>query len=167
MRTIQLFFIVLFLIFYVLISFGSVKGLLGITLPSNKRKVILSMFTFSAIIFISFIFLYVWPLTTRNTQDYTLHLIFNAILTIDFVFKIPLSFSFLFGIFFSNTRKPLIYSMGFILSIGISCNVIYGSLFGTKELVVNQVVLNLSNLPVSYNGFKILQISDIHLGNFP
>jgi len=166
MRTIQLFFIVLFLIFYVLISFGSVKGLLGITLPSNKRKVILSMFTFSAIIFISFIFLYVWPLTTRNTQDYTLHLIFNAILTIDFVFKIPLSFSFLFGIFFSNTRKPLIYSMGFILSIGISCNVIYGSLFGTKELVVNQVVLNLSNLPVSYNGFKILQISDIHLGNF-
>ena len=165
MRTFQLLYIVPFLIFYSLISYGTIKSLLVITTPSHKKKVMWSMLIISALIFICFILLYVWPLTPRNLKDYTVHLIFNAILSVDFVFKIPIALSFVVGGFFSSTRKPIIYMVGLILSIAISINVIHGALFGTKELVVNETELEFPDLPKSYNGFKILQISDIHLGN--
>ncbi|HSO87392.1 MAG TPA: metallophosphoesterase [Draconibacterium sp.] len=56
--------------------------------------------------------------------------------------------------------------MGLILSLGISSSVIYGTLLGRKDLTVNQINLGFSNLPMNYNGLKILQISDIHLGGF-
>jgi len=157
---------VLFLIFYSLLSFGTIKSLLAITVPAHRKKVLWSTLLISAFIIVSFLLLYIWPFTARNTTDYTFHLIFNAILSVDFVFKISLSLSFLLGFFFSQKQKLIVYSMGLILSIGISSSVIYGALFGTKELVVNKIELNFSNLPESYNGFKILQMSDIHLGNF-
>jgi predicted MPP superfamily phosphohydrolase len=166
MRTFQLLFIVIFLIFYSLISIGAIKSLLGITIPANRKKVLRLLIIISAFIFISFVLLYVWPLTTRNTQEYTVHLIFNALLSVDFVFKLPLALSFIIGFFLSINRKHVIYFIGFILSIGFSSSVIYGSLFGTKDLVVNHVELDFLNLPRNYSGFKILQISDIHLGNF-
>jgi predicted MPP superfamily phosphohydrolase len=59
-----------------------------------------------------------------------------------------------------------VYSMGLILSIATCSSVIYGALFGKKDLVVNQIELEFPNLPQNYNGFTILHISDIHLGNF-
>lgn len=166
MKTYHLLFIVLFLIFYSLITYATIKSLSGITVPSKKKKVQWIVFIISSCVFISFILLYIWPLTTRNTKDYSFHLIFNAILSVDFIFKIPLAFSYVVGIFFSRKRKPIIYYIGLVLSIGISSSVVYGSLFGTKELVVNRIELAFPNLPKNYNGYKILQISDIHLGNF-
>lgn len=166
MRTFQLLFILLFLIFYSLISIGTIKSLSGIAIPNKKKKVQRIILFVSTVVFISFILLYIWPLTARNTKEYSFHLIFNAILSIDFIFKIPLALSFAVGIFFSKKKKPIIYYIGLVLSIGISSSVIYGSLFGTKELAVNRVELRFQNLPKKFDGYKILQISDIHLGNF-
>ena len=105
-------------------------------------------------------------MTTRTTKDYSLHLIYNAILSVDLIFKISIAFSFVLGIFFSIKHKPVVYSIGLILGIGMSSSVIYGSFFGTKELKVNKIELGFQNLPNNFNGYKILQISDIHLGNF-
>lgn len=166
MRSFQLLFILLFLIFYSFLSYGAIKSLLGIVLPTNRRKVSWLILIMFVIIIVSFVLLYVWPLTIRNTKDYSVHLIYNAILSIDFVFKIPLTVSFIVGIFFSIKKKPVIYTMGLILSLAISSCVIYGALFGRKDLVVNQIELEFPNLPQNYNGFKILHLSDIHLGNF-
>jgi len=166
MRTFQLLFIVIFLVFYSVISYGAVKSLLYITLPTVRKKVLWLTITISTATFISFILLYVWPLTARNTQEYTVHLIYNAILSIDFVFKIPLSISFLTGILVCSKRKATVYYMGFILSVAISGSVIYGALFGRKDLDVKQISLEYANLPKNYDGFKILQISDLHLGGF-
>ncbi len=115
---------------------------------------------------LGFILLYVWPLTTRNIKGYTIHLIYNAILSIDFVFKISLTFSLLIALFFKGDWKMVIYYIGFILSVGISGSVIYGTLFGRKNLTVNKVELQFNNLPHDFNGFKILQFSDTHLGGF-
>lgn len=124
------------------------------------------MLVVSVSIIISFVLLYVWPLTTRSTKEYSMHLIFNAILSIDFVFKIPLALSFIFGIFFCKKNKPVFYSIALILSLAVGSSVIYGTLFGRKDLVVNHVELEFPNLPENYIGFKILQLSDVHLGNF-
>ena len=166
MRTFQLIFIVVFILLYSLISYGAIKALLGIARNQLKRKLLWILSIISGLVLLLFFFLYVWPLTTRNLKDYTIHLIFNAILSIDFVFKIPLLFSFLAGQFFRIDRKKVVYIMGIVLSVAMSCSMIYGSLFGTKDLVVNNVKLNFSNLPENFDGVRIAQISDIHLGNF-
>lgn len=166
MRTFQLLSIMLFLIFYALITFGAIKGLLAIALPGNRKLVFRIMLIISFVVLISFILLYIWPLTTRNTKEYTLHLIFNAVLSIDFVFKIPLALSVLIGIPFAVRRKSVIYSIGFILSIATAVSVLYGTLFGRNNLVVNKVELEFHSLPTSFDGFKIVQISDLHMGGF-
>jgi len=120
----------------------------------------------SVFIIVSFVFLYIWPLKTPDLKDYTVHLIFNAILSVDFIFKITITLFFIIGAFYSDKRKPIIYTIGLILSIASSSAVIYGTFFGTKETIVNNVELKFSDLPKNYDGFKILHISDIHLGNF-
>jgi uncharacterized protein len=166
MRSFQLFFIALFLIFYIVVSFGAIKGLLRITSTPNRKKVFWIIFIISLAVLISFILLYIWPLTTRNTKEYTMHLIFNALLSIDFVFRLPLALSILIGIPFSVKRKTVIYSIGFLLSIATASSILYGTLLGRKDLVVNQLELAFAGLPKNFDGLKILQISDIHLGGF-
>ena len=148
------------------ITFGAIKGLLAIALNGNRKKVFRIMLTISLVVLISFFLLYIWPLTTRSTKEYTLHLIFNAVLSIDFVFKIPLALSVLIGIPFAIKRKSIIYYIGFLLSVATAVSVLYGTLFGRNNLVVNQVELEFPSLPTSFDGYKIVQISDLHMGGF-
>ena len=166
MRSFPLLILVIFLLLYSLLSYSSLKSLLSTVSAVNKRKVRWIMIVSSAAIILSFVFLYVWPFTARTTKNYSVNLIYNAILSLDFVFKLPLSLSFLLGIFFSAGKKPAIYMMGLILSVALSISVVYGALFGRNELIVNQVELEYQNLPKNYNNLKILQFSDTHLGNF-
>jgi uncharacterized protein len=166
MRTFQLLSVMLFLVFYALITFGAIKGLLSIALPGNRKKVLWLMLIISSVVLISFILLYIWPLTTRNTKEYPLHLIVNAVLSIDFVFKIPLALSVLIGIPFTVKRKSVIYYIGSLLSVATAVSVLYGTLFGRNNLVVNQIDVKFQSLPKSFDGFKIVQISDLHMGGF-
>lgn len=45
-------------------------------------------------------------------------------------------------------------------------SLIYGMLNGAYNYRKRKVTLTLNNLPASFNGFKIIQISDIHTGSF-
>jgi uncharacterized protein len=164
MRSFQLLSIVTFLLFYALVSFGAVKTVLSIVSPANKKKVLWLMLLFSVIVVAGFVMLYIWPLTTRNTKEYTLHLMFNALLSVDFVFKIPLAISLLLGTPFSGKNKLVMYYMGLILSAGLASGVIYGAIWGRKDLTIKKIEIELSKLPKVYDGIKILHISDIHLG---
>ncbi len=166
MRTFQLLFIVIFLIFYTFLSLGALKNLVKIASATKKNKIKWLIIISSALILIGFVILYIWPITPRNTKNYTFHIILNTLLSVDFAFKLPLAFSFVIGIFFSHKRRVIVYSMGLILSIGISSSVIFGFVFGKKSLVINKVELKFRNLPQNFDGFKLMQISDIHLGNF-
>lgn len=166
MRTFQLISILIFLVFYAFISFGAIKSILKITPPSRKKNILWLMLIISGSVLIGFILLYVWPMTTRTLKGYTVHLIYNAILSLDFVFKISLTLSFLLGIFIREKYKNVTYIIGFVLSVGISCSVLYGTLFGRKALEVKEVALNFKNLPNEFDGLSILHISDTHLGGF-
>lgn len=166
MRSVQLLNLVIFLVFYSLISFGALKSLLHLTSLVNRKKVRWSIFIISGIILIGFVLLFIWPMNVRSIKDYSIHLIFNTLLSADFIFKIPLALSFVTGYFFAPKGKAVIYIMGLIFSIGFSSSVIFGFLFGTKRLVINKVELQFPNLPQNYDGLKLMQISDIHLANF-
>jgi len=166
MRAFQLISLIIFLLLYSLVSFGAIKSVLRIVSPLNRKKVFWLMIIFSIIVVTGFVLLYVWPMTARNTKEYTLHLMFNALLSVDFVFKIPLAISLLTGIAFSGKNKLVIYYMGFLLSTGMAFSVIYGAIWGRKVLTINKIALEFNDLPKEYDGLKILQISDIHLGGF-
>jgi predicted MPP superfamily phosphohydrolase len=56
--------------------------------------------------------------------------------------------------------------MGLIFSISILITMLYGSLFGLKELSVNNIDIETKDLPQSFNGYRIAHISDLHLGSF-
>jgi predicted MPP superfamily phosphohydrolase len=124
------------------------------------------MLFYSLLVIAGFILLYVWPLTTRSTNEYTLHLMFNSLLSVDFVFKIPLAFSFLLGIPFSGKNKITICYMGFLLSVGLASSVIYGTIWGRKDLTINTIELEFAELPKKFNNLKIFHFSDTHLGGF-
>lgn len=166
MRAFQLITIISFLIFYAFISFEAIKSVLSLTSQPYKKKIYQTLLLISVLILSGFVLLYVWPMTTRNLKGYTLHLIYNAILSIDFVFKFSLTFSYLIGFFIKKDSRAVIYIMGLIMSVGISTSVVYGTLPGRNHLIVNNLFLNFNNLPTDFNGLKILQISDTHLGGF-
>jgi predicted MPP superfamily phosphohydrolase len=56
----------------------------------------------------------------------------------------------------------------FSLSIGFAIMLLlnYGVLFGKYHYKVHHKTLTFKNLPESFNGFKIAQLSDMHLGTF-
>ncbi|KAF0237120.1 MAG: hypothetical protein FD181_2160 [Prolixibacteraceae bacterium] len=164
MRSFQLLSIVFFLLFYSLVSLGAIKSVVRIVSPAKKKIVFWFMLIFSLTVVAGFVLLYVWPLTTRNTKEYTYHLMFNAFLSVDFVFKIPLAVSQLLGIQFSVKNKAVIYYIGLVLSVGLAFGVIYGTIWGRKDLTVNNIDIEFIRLPKGYDGLKILHISDIHLG---
>lgn len=166
MRAFPIFFLILFILFYIAISLGANRALSKIASTSKRNRIKQIVLSLSILSILAFIYLYVWPYSARNTKNYTLNLLYNAFLSIDFIFKIPLSLSIILGTLFKDTRKPVVYFIGFITSICLSSSVFYGTLFGERELTLDKVDLKVGDLPPSFDGFKILQFSDTHLGSF-
>lgn len=53
-----------------------------------------------------------------------------------------------------------------VMCVGIVYVVIYGSIWGVKKLEVKEVTFVSPNLPGSFDGYRIVQISDLHVGNW-
>ncbi|MEZ5014938.1 MAG: metallophosphoesterase [Chitinophagales bacterium] len=62
-------------------------------------------------------------------------------------------------------RSVLWDSIALIFSGGISLAFIYGALFNVYNYKVRKVPITLMDLPGSFNGLKVVQISDIHSGS--
>lgn len=75
---------------------------------------------------------------------------------------------------FSNSELHglTLNNFGFIIVIGLIAasllffTMLYGMLFNTYKYQTKKLKLIVPNLPDSFNGFKIVQISDIHTGSF-
>ncbi|MBN2611959.1 MAG: metallophosphoesterase [Bacteroidales bacterium] len=82
---------------------------------------------------------------------------------IDFILK---TVTFLLHI---ETRLPdldLISDIGIILAIFMFFAMLYGIIIGRFHFKVNNIKLSFKDLPVSFNGIKLVHISDIHLGSW-
>ncbi len=55
---------------------------------------------------------------------------------------------------------------GSIAHIALILVFLYGILFGWRHLVVRQVPIACHNLPASFHGYRIVHISDLHLGTY-
>ena len=110
--------------------------------------------------------MYVYPFNIRDgSVNYSFYSVFNALLLILFIVDLVMSFALILN-FISNTGKTKIFIyIGSIISAGITGGIVTGTLWGTNKFKINEIELAYSNLPPDFNGFRILQISDIHLGN--
>ncbi len=55
---------------------------------------------------------------------------------------------------------------GMIISVVLFLLLLYGMLIGRFQFKIEKVSMNFRKLPVSFNGLRIVQISDIHLGSW-
>lgn len=63
-------------------------------------------------------------------------------------------------------KAPLFLKIGFWISISSSLLVIYGMTYGKQNFKLHEQEIYLDNLPKAFEGFRIAQFSDAHLGSF-
>ncbi len=59
------------------------------------------------------------------------------------------------------------WKVGAVLTPVLWFIVLYGSFVGVKELEVKHLELSFKDLPESFDGYRIVQFSDLHLGSIP
>jgi predicted MPP superfamily phosphohydrolase len=64
------------------------------------------------------------------------------------------------------TRSQFISRLALGLGLVPVLSILWGMVRGKTDYTVRRVVLRYPNLPASFDGFKILQISDLHTGSF-
>jgi len=64
------------------------------------------------------------------------------------------------------TRSEFLVKTGLVLGSLPFVSLIYGMVKGAYDVQVRNIRIRLSNIPVSFNGFRIVQISDWHVGSF-
>jgi predicted MPP superfamily phosphohydrolase len=64
------------------------------------------------------------------------------------------------------SRLRFLIQTGAVLSAVPMLSLVYGMMGGTSRFRVRKVKLTLPNLPAAFEGFKAVQISDLHVGSF-
>ncbi|MCP2043416.1 metallophosphoesterase [Pontibacter sp. HSC-36F09] len=67
---------------------------------------------------------------------------------------------------FDPSRNKFLSQMGFMVAAVPFSAFIYGMVKGAYDYRVKRVTLRFPNLPAAFEGFKMLQISDLHTGSF-
>ena len=163
MRSFQLVFIVVFLIIYIFLSYFSTVTLKRLFQTQTQKYFQLIYGSCSLLLLLTFIFLYIYPNKPRDASNYSLYFYFNAILFIDFFTKIPIFIAGIISIFTkkSNTLK----FAALIIALGLGLVMTYGLIFGNKQVRISKVDIEYANLPIGFDNYKIVQISDTHLGS--
>ena len=123
----------------------------------------------NSIIYLFFV-AFVWLVYTKNSHFISRNIemmvfifmlislpkiLFLLISSVDYVIKL-----------FTKTRKYIFTIIASILSIILAVVMLYGMAVGRKKIVCNQVEIVSEVLPKEFEGFKIVQISDLHLKSF-
>lgn len=66
-----------------------------------------------------------------------------------------------------HTRHNYGTLMGLALSAVLAVAVLYGAFVGTRRLEVRHVELAFTDLPPAFDGYRIVQVSDLHVGSLP
>jgi uncharacterized protein len=111
------------------------------------------------------IFYFVHP-DQSGIHYYYLYSTFNAVFTADLVCKIPFAIVALAFIFLRHNRtRMVLLRLGLILSAGMFFVFLNGFLIGGQSFVKREVTLTFHNLPPAFDGLRIVQLSDSHLGS--
>jgi predicted MPP superfamily phosphohydrolase len=163
MRSFLIITLLTFLVFYILTSLGAWSNIRKIS--GNKKIVNLVFWLLNFLVFAGYIILYIYPFQPRAATNYQVYFFFNTLLFSVFLFNVPMAISFLMQKALKKESKQHIISYsGFILAISLTTGMLFGTLAGSRQLKVTQVELTFQNLPLAFNDYQIVQLSDFHLG---
>lgn len=92
----------------------------------------------------------------------------NGLVMADLSVKLPLVFAFSLLLFVREEHRRLVIStMGVLLSAGVALLFLYSVVTGPGKARTSEVTISFSSLPQAFDGFRITQISDFHLGSSP
>jgi predicted MPP superfamily phosphohydrolase len=160
MRSFQLLYLFIFVVFWFFIGLGAYSSLREII---QREKFKIGFWGYSIFFIFIFIFLYIYPYQPSEAKNYLIYFYFNALLFIDFIVKIILSVFFIFGLFFK--QKRIVSFAGIIVASGLGLGILYGLSGGRNNIKITRLELYFDSLPESFNNFKIVHVSDIHLGS--
>ena len=173
MRGIPSSILVFFFVLVILVELISYLGFRQITQKvSTKTKWYLGILFFVISVVTTGLLFYSFsnPETIRQSKNYTL---FYTVVVVSILNLLPKSFFAILTIlsyfvrWFVDRRKQIIALTGsFLICFGIFIVITYGIFIGRYQVVVEKQNLYFENLPQQLDGFKIIQISDIHLGSF-
>ena len=66
-----------------------------------------------------------------------------------------------------RSRRNYGVAVGAVLAVVTAAAAVYGFTLGTRQLVVRHVDISLDGLPPAFEGYRIVQLSDIHAGTLP
>lgn len=166
MRSFQLMFWIVFIVVYTFITWGSLKNVHAIISRKVKNRFTYFFIGISAFIILALLVLYVWPGDIRTSGNYNLYSSFNAILFLDVILKVPLAFLYVLALCTKKDYYKKVFSWVGIVTSSIAISIIlYGVIIGKNEVRIKEVELQYKNLPKSFDGYKIAQFTDIHLGS--
>jgi len=166
MRSFALFYLLLFFVVFAAIGLGSMLSFSKIIDKSETRRFKLVFLAIHFLIFVTFLLIYVYPFSVRDGNvNYSFYSVFNVFLLILFIVDIVMSLALILNSVFSTHRTNLFIYFGLIMSTGITGGLAAGTLWGMCNFKINEIELKYNNLPQGFNDYKILQLSDIHIGN--
>lgn len=179
-------FVVLLIDFYV---FQAIK-LVTRNLPDSQSRILniaywsLTVFTFIVLIGGMVVDWHTWPKWLRSYAFASVMIIFiSKLFVVVFLLVDDITRFFRWG--FANiyeriydkpigtpdavvkiSRSDFLVKLGLVVAAVPFVSLIYGMIRGAYNYQVKNVKLKLKNLPEAFNGFRLVQISDIHSGSF-
>jgi uncharacterized protein len=168
---IQIVFFILLIDFYTFRAFKIIFN----KYFSGYKVLLFAILYWSISIFFTTIFILIKVNHAKINDYHTINFFFYVIgffilvyipKVIIFIFQLIQDFINLFvKLFFNNKYKLLIISViGMIISLVPFLLIIYGMVIGRYDYKVNIQHVEYNNLPRKFDNFKIVQISDFHLG---
>jgi len=173
MRGIPASFLIYFFAFVFLVELISYYGfrILILRFPKSTHRYITSILIVVSIL-TTCLLLYSFsnPELLRQSRNYTLFYIVISLTFLNllpkFFFTVMTILSYLTRVIVSKNSQILIIAGSFLLSCGLVVVIFYGIFVGRFDIHVQKQNIYFSDLPQQMNGFKIVQLSDIHLGSF-
>ncbi len=165
MRSFQILSLIFFISVFIITAIGSGKNLKKISGFHTFRKLLpFFMFICAAVLF-GFVFLYIYPYQPRNPTNYPVYFVFNIILFSLFLFNLPMSLGLMLHYVFERNSKTRLFAYaGLLIATSLSSGIIFGATFGNRQIKIEHVKLEYSNLPENFDNYRIVQLSDLHLG---
>lgn len=164
------------LIFFLIIFFVELISWFGLRILIREmgkkiRTIISAIYIFfSLLFFVLIIIAFSNPQLIREGHSYTFFLVIITLSFIDLIPKTLFSLVTLLSFpvrWIAGIRKQQLLLAGTtLLETGIVVAVLYGVFIGRYTIRTIHQDLYFSNLPAQFDGLKIVQLSDIHLGSF-
>lgn len=143
----------------VVLDFIACLRILRSSLDKDKKKYIIAAIVVSNIfIYLTPLFIYLFKDGDNNSE---VTKIIMSVITLFILFSLAKITVYVYWIPSSN--KKFLYA-GFISAVAVSLFYLYGVLVTRTDYQVKEVDLKFKDLPEGFDGYKVVFISDIHLG---